>query len=123
MNWIYIVLTSLALVLTQSAQQQFDKFSSGMSSSNASAITSMSGENMLLKVDGSEKSYSKAQATGVLSDFFKKHPVKSFSLSHKNEADKNATAFGEYLSDRKFKVSVQFTKCGSTYKLGRLAIE
>lgn len=123
MNWIYIVLTSLALVLTQSAQQQFDKFNSGMNAGNAAAITSMSGENMLLKIDGNERSYSKAQATGVLSDFFKKHPSKGFQLSLKNETDKSATAFGEYQSDQKFKVSVQFTKTGSAYKLGRLAIE
>lgn len=123
MNWIYIVISSFAMLLAQSAQQQFDKFSSGMSSGNASVVTSLSGDNMLLKIDGSERSYSKTQATSVLSDFFKKHPSKGFTLSHKSETDKNAMAFGEYQSDQRFKVSVQFVRNGNAYKLGRLAIE
>lgn len=123
MNWIYIVFTSIALVFSQSVQQQFDKFSSGMNSGNASAITTLGGEKMLLKIDGTERSYSKSQATGVLSDFFKKNPAKGFKYSHKTESGQNALAFGDYQSGERFKVSVQFVKVGGVYKLERLAIE
>lgn len=123
MNWIYIVITSLAIIVAQSAQQQFEKFSSAMNVGHANAVTALGGDNMLLKIDGSERSYSKAQATSVLGDFFRKHPSRGFSFSHKSETDKNAMALGEYQSEKKYKVSVQFTKNGGGYKLGRLAIE
>jgi len=123
MNWIYIVFTSIALVFSQSVTQQFDKFSSGMTNGNAATITALSGEKMLLKIEGSERSYSRSQASGVLSDFFKKHPAKSFKYSHKTESGQNAIAFGDYQSDERYKVTVQFVKVGSVFKLERLSIE
>ena len=62
-----------------------DGISAAIRSGNPKNISKYFIENIDLKVINQEDVYSKQQAEMILKDFFTKHPVKSYTVSHKSE--------------------------------------
>jgi hypothetical protein len=125
MSFLYAVLTSIVLVFTGQADIPYAGVEKAFSSGNAAEITSMGKDKMMINVLGKEAVYSQSQATMVLKDFFIKKPVVSFKFVFKGkETSEGSYAIGNYESKGEtFRVTVQFKKIGSDYKIESLSIE
>ncbi len=62
-----------------------------INSGDANKLSLHLNDNVELVISGKNNVYSKKQATGILSDFFKKNPVKSFTVTH--QSNKAAASF------------------------------
>ena len=125
MSFLYAVLTSIVLVFTGQADIPYAGVERAFSSGNAAEITSMGKDKMMINVLGKEAVYSQSQATMVLKDFFTKKPVVSFKFVFKGkETSEGSYAIGNYESKGEtFRVTVQFKKISSDYKIESLSIE
>jgi hypothetical protein len=125
MSFLYAVLTSIVLVFTGQADIPYAGVEKAFSSGNATEITSMGKDKMMINVLGKEAVYSQSQATMVLKDFFTKKPVVSFKFVFKGkETSEGSYAIGNYESKGEtFRVTVQFKKIGSDHKIESLSIE
>lgn len=61
-----------------------DDIANAIRSGNSKELSKFFGENVELKLFDLEDIYSKAQAELIIKDFFKKHTVESFFISHKS---------------------------------------
>lgn len=61
-----------------------DDIANAIRSGNSKDLSKFFGENVELKLIDLEEIYSKAQAELIIKDFFTKHPVESFYISHKS---------------------------------------
>lgn len=124
MHFFYIAFTTLLLFFTGS-EVPFSAVEKAFNSANASEITSLGKEKFLVNILGKESVYSQSQATMVLKDFFQKKPVTSFKYTYKGkESGDEVMAVGSYDSKGElFRVTLQFKKTGSEFKIERLSIE
>jgi hypothetical protein len=125
MSFLYAVLTSIVLALTGQTEIPYTGIEKAFSAGNAAEITAMGKDKMMLNVLGKEAVYSQSQATMVLRDFFTKKPVVSFKFVFKGkETPEGSYAIGNYESKTEsFRVTVQFKKITSDYKIESLSIE
>jgi hypothetical protein len=125
MSFLYAVLTSIVLVFTGQTEIPYVSVEKAFAAGNAAEIIAMGKDKMMLNVLGKESVYSKSQATMVLKDFFTKKPVVSFKFVFKGkEIAEGSYAIGNYESKgESFRVTVQFKKFSSDYKIESLSIE
>ena len=125
MSFLYAVLTSIVLAFTGQSEIPYTSVEKAFAAGNASEITSMGKDKIMLNILGKEAVYSQSQATMVLKDFFSKKPVVSFKFIFKGkETAEGSYAIGTYESKgESFRVTVQFKKISSDYKIESLSIE
>ena len=125
MSFLYAVLTSIVLAFTGQSEIPYANIEKAFAAGNASEITSMGKDKIMLNILGKEAVYSQSQATMVLKDFFSKKPVVSFKFIFKGkETAEGSYAIGTYESKgESFRVTVQFKKISSDYKIESLSIE
>ncbi len=92
---------------------------------NPNGIVSYGKDKLLLNILGIEGAYSQSQATLVLKDFFIKKPSDSFKFIFKGkETIEGSFAIGNYTSKTEtFRITIQFKKINSDYKIESLTIE
>ncbi len=125
MGYLYSFLTAVIFSLSLQSSIPYSSIEKAFSSNNASEITALGKEKILLNVLGKEGAYSKSQANLVLKDFFTKKPGTSFKFIFKGkETSDGSFAIGNYESKSEtFRVTINFKKEGSDYKIESLAIE
>lgn len=125
MSFLYAVLTSIVLALTGQTEIPYTVIEKAFSAGNAAEITAMGKDKMILNILGKETVYSQSQATMVLKDFFTKKPVVSFKFVFKGkETTEGSNAIGTYESKgESFRVTIQFKKISTDYKIESLSIE
>jgi len=125
MSFFYAVLTSIVLVFTGQTDIPYSSVEKAFAAGNASEITGMGKDKIMLNVLGKEAVYSQSQATMVLKDFFTKKPVVSFKFVFKGkETTEGSYAIGTYESKSEtFRVTVQFRKISAEYKIESMSIE
>jgi hypothetical protein len=103
----------------------YSSIEKGFTANNASEITALGKEKILLNVLGKEGAYSKSQANLVLKDFFSKKPGNTFKFIFKSkESSDGSFAIGNYESKSEtFRVTIHFKKEGAEFKIESLAIE
>jgi hypothetical protein len=125
MSFLYAVLTSIILAFTSQYEIPYAGLERAIAAENAAEITAMGKHKMILNILGKEAVYSQSQAAMVLKDFFTKKPVVSFKFVFKGkETIEGSYAIGTYESKgESFRVTVQFKKISSDYKIESLSIE
>jgi hypothetical protein len=125
MGYLYSFLTAVIFSLSLQSSIPYSSIEKAFSSNNANEITALGKEKILLNVLGKEGAYSKSQANLVLKDFFTKKPGTSFKFIFKGkETSDGSFAIGNYESKSEtFRVTINFKKEGSDYKIESLAIE
>jgi hypothetical protein len=113
------------LAFTIQSEIPYSNVEKAFASGHASAITAMGKERMMLTILGKESVYSQSQATMVLKDFFTKKPAVAFKFVFKGkETEEGSYAIGNYESkSESFRVTVQFKKMSTDYKIESLTIE
>ena len=125
MAFVYSFLITFLFGLGHPADVPYSDLENAFSTGNASAISAMGKEKMLISIIDKEAAYSQSQATLVLKDFFSKKPATSFKFNFKGKESSDGTfAIGVYASKAEnFRVTIHFKKIGSDFKIERLTIE
>lgn len=92
---------------------------------NSKEISKFFADNVDLKILEHEDTYSKSQAELIIKDFFIKHPVKTFTLSHQSAAKGDSQyAIGSLVtSSGKFRVYYLLKKTGDKHLIQQFRIE
>ena len=123
MNYIFTTVLGLLFSISSILNIPYQTIDEAFSKGDASKIMSLGAAKTLISIQGKEGIYSKSQATQILGNFFKANPPKSFSFSFKGKGGKASTfAVGEYVSNRKFRVSLKFKNINNTYRIESITI-
>ncbi|MDD2981969.1 MAG: DUF4783 domain-containing protein [Crocinitomicaceae bacterium] len=125
MSFAYSFLIAFIFSFVNPADVPYSELETAFSTGNATAISNMGKEKMLISILDKEAAYSQSQATLVLKDFFSKKPATSFKFNFKGkESADGSFAIGIYTSKAEsFRVSIHFKKMGNDFKIERLTIE
>ena len=120
-----VLLLSIIWVYLFQSDIPFSVVDRAFNAKNASEIVAISKDKILVTIEGREGAYSHQQAIMVLKDFFNKHSDAAFRYSFKGKASNDGT-FAIGLFENKtdhFRITIQFKKIGTEYKIERLTIE
>jgi uncharacterized protein DUF4783 len=93
---LFLVLES---TFSQAQEANFDLLTKIIQTGNAKDLARQLSSNVELNINGSEATYSKAQAEAILKDFFSKNAPLAFTLNHKGASKGGLPyAIGEYNS-------------------------
>lgn len=84
---------AIPAIQAQSAEVPTDIISA-LNEGNASDLSGYLNDNVELVIDNKNDVFSKQQATGIVTDFFRKNRVNSFQLLHKGNKDAASFAIG-----------------------------
>ncbi|NDV47132.1 DUF4783 domain-containing protein [Paludibacter sp. 221] len=91
---------------------------------DASTISTYLNTNVELVIDNKNDIFSKQQAESIITDFFRRSPVKKFDLIHKGEKESASFAIGTLrTTNGNFRVYVLTRKNGSKDAIQQLRIE
>jgi hypothetical protein len=102
-----------------------DEVSRKMGSCDAATISGYFDDNVLLNVPGSQSTYSDAQATMILSDFFEKYKVKNVQIDHRGgDIHQSQFAIGKVTTCKgEYRVYVSVKEKGSKCVIKELRFE
>jgi len=125
MNFLYNFLASVFISLAIQSGIQYSSIEKAFNSNNAAEIVSFGKDKILLNVLGKEGAYSRSQAGLILKDFFTKKPSGTFKFILKGKESSEGTfAIGNYeCKSEVFRVTMQFKKESSEFKMESLTIE
>ena len=125
MSFFYLVFNSIFLAFTIHTEIPFSNVEKAFASADATGITAIGKERMMLNILGKEAVYSQSQATMILNDFFSRKPVSGFKFIYKGKENADGSyAIGVYESkNENFRVTVQFKKINNDYKIESLSIQ
>ncbi len=122
---VFILLSFLLNMSVHSVFAQdeiFSKLRLAIKSGDANAISTYLDDNLDLKIENQEGTYSGTQAEFVLKDYFRKYPPLDFKYLHKGESPGGAKyAIGSYLyNGGTYRVYMKLKKVGSRYRIDTL---
>ena len=125
MGYIYTFLLSILINFNTTNDIPYTNLEEAFSGNNPNEIVSLGKDKILLNILGNEGAYSQSQASLVLKDFFTKKPGNTFKFTFKGkETNEGTFAIGTYTSKlENFRVTIQFKKITSEFKIESLTIE
>ncbi len=125
MGYLYTFLISILITFNTTNDIPYTNIEEAFLGNNPNGIVSYGKDKLLLNILGIEGAYSQSQATLVLKDFFIKKPGDSFKFIFKGkETIEGSFAIGNYISKTEtFRITIQFKKINSDYKIESLTIE
>ncbi|MCF6361516.1 MAG: DUF4783 domain-containing protein [Cyclobacteriaceae bacterium] len=90
---------------------------------NANELSKFLNDKVDLNINGKEGSYSHSQAEGVLKNYFKENPPKSFQINHEGSSENGLIyAIGEYVTiDSNFRVWIRLKKVNDQFKIHEMS--
>lgn len=90
---------------------------------NANELSKFLNAKVDLNIDGKEGTYSHSQAEGVLKNYFKENPPKSFKINHEGESENGLVyAIGEYQTvDSSFRVWIRLKKVNEKFRIHEMS--
>jgi hypothetical protein len=122
-------LTSVLFLLLSvgfvSAQQEVSsEITNALSKGDATTLSSYFNDNVELVIGNVNDVFSKQQATGIITDFFRKNKVSSFQVLHKGTKDASAFSIGTLKAgNNSYRVYVLVRKSASRQLIQQLRIE
>ncbi|HRY97524.1 MAG TPA: DUF4783 domain-containing protein [Bacteroidales bacterium] len=109
----------------QDGKAASDKVALALGRADATALGPLLAERLDLELPGKEGIYSRTQASIILRDFFREHPVSGFSLRHSGNSGEGATyAIGSYATPaRSFRVYYLMKRSGGAFLVHQLRFE
>lgn len=114
---VFCVLMVCAGFVAQAQLEIFNPMKEAIKANEATALVKTFAQSVDLNLEGNISTYSKAQSEFVLKDFFKKHPVKDFSIVHTGSSKGGLQfAIGRYLSGSdNYNVLIRVRQVGDEY--------
>lgn len=114
---VFFVLMVCAGSVARAQLEIFNPMKDAIKANEATALVKTFAQSVDLNLEGNISTYSKAQSEFVLKDFFKKHPVKDFSIVHTGSSKGGLQfAIGRYLSGSdNYNVLIRVRQVGDEY--------
>ncbi len=131
MNFLKIISVLITFILFQNGfSQQQEQAISGITdaikNTSSKKLATFFESTIDLEVNDTDGSFSKKQAEVIVSDFFEKNPVQSFTVKHKGSSnDGSKYIIGSYISKSKieFRVYVLLKKSDAGLMINQLQFE
>lgn len=90
---------------------------------NAHELSQFLNDKVDLNIDGDAGTYSHSQAEGVLKNFFKQNPPKSFQINHEGNSQNGLVyAIGEYVTEESsFRVWIRLKKINDQFMVHEMS--
>mgnify|MGYP002713028572 CR=1 FL=1 len=90
---------------------------------NAHELSQFLNDKVDLNIDGDAGTYSHSQAEGVLKNFFKQNPPKSFQINHEGNSQNGLVyAIGEYVTEENsFRVWIRLKKINDQFMVHEMS--
>jgi len=125
-NTLYLVLVSLFILSTFNVSAQnltVEQVKLVLEVGNANELSKFLNDKVVLDFDGKEGTYSHSQAEGVLKNYFKENPPKSFQVNHEGTSENGLIyAIGEYRTiDSSFRVLIRLKIVNEKFKIHEMS--
>lgn len=118
-----LMILSVSFVSAQSSEIT-SEIISALNNGDAAKLSSYLNTNVELVIGAKNDVFSKQQATGIITDFFKANKVSSFQLLHKGNKEAASFAIGEIKTNTgSFRVYLLTRKSGQQTVIQQLRIE
>jgi len=118
-----MMILSITFIAAQSSEITSDIITS-LNNGDAAKLSSYLNTNVELVIGVKNDVFSKQQATGIITDFFKTNKVSSFQLLHKGNKEAASFAIGEMKTNTgNFRVYLLTRKSGQQTVIQQLRIE
>lgn len=116
------VFLSMSVHTVFAQDEVFSKCRLAIKAGDANSISTYLDDNLDLKIENQEGTYSGRQAEFVLRDYFRKYPPQDFKYLHKGESPGGAKyAIGSYIySGGTYRVYMKLKKAGAGYRIDTL---
>lgn len=119
----FLMLCALPHVVAQSSEVS-SEIISALDKGDAAKLSAYLNANVELVVGNKNDVFSKQQATGIITDFFRTNKVSSFQLLHKGNKEATSFAIGEIKTNTgNYRVYVLTRKSGNQTVIQQLRIE
>ncbi len=119
----FLMLCALPNVVAQSSEVS-SEIISALDKGDAAKLSAYLNANVELVVGNKNDVFSKQQATGIITDFFRTNKVSSFQLLHKGNKEATSFAIGEIKTNTgNYRVYVLTRKSGNQTVIQQLRIE
>ena len=119
----FLMLCALPHVVAQSSEVS-SEIISALDKGDAGKLSAYLNTNVELVVGNKNDVFSKQQATGIITDFFRTNKVSSFQLLHKGNKEATSFAIGEIKTNTgNYRVYVLTRKSGNQTVIQQLRIE
>ena len=119
----FLMLCALPHVVAQSSEVS-SEIISALDKGDAAKLSAYLNANVELVVGNKNDVFSKQQATGIITDFFRTNKVSSFQLLHKGNKEATSFAIGEIKTNTgNYRVYVLTRKSGNQTVIQKLRIE
>lgn len=123
---IFVLLVACLLlpVFTVSAQNKtIEQVKLVLEVGNANELSGFLNDKVDLNINGKEGTYSHSQAEGVLKNYFKENPPKSFQINHEGASENGLIyAIGEYKSaENSFRVWIRLKKVNDQFRIHEMS--
>ena len=119
----FLMLCALPHVVAQSSEVS-SEIISALDKGDAAKLSAYLNANVELVVGNKNDVFSKQQATGIITDFFRTNKVSSFQLLHKGNKEATSFAIGEIKTNTgNYRVFVLTRKSGNQTVIQQLRIE
>jgi ketosteroid isomerase-like protein len=88
------ILLMCSVFVVQAQPNVSDKILNALTNGDVAALSECFNDNVELVVGSTSDVFSKQQATGIVTDFFRKNKVQTFEILHKGNKDSSAFAIG-----------------------------
>ena len=119
----FLIVCALPNVVAQSSEVS-SEIISALDKGDAAKLSAYLNANVELVVGNKNDVFSKQQATGIITDFFRTNKVSSFQLLHKGNKEATSFAIGEIKTNTgNYRVYVLTRKSGNQTVIQQLRIE
>ena len=96
-KWLAVLLFSLIFSSIHAQNKDFDQIGDALEAGSSKEMAKYLNQSIDLNIDGTEATYSKAQAEGILKSFFTDFPATGFEINHKGASKSGLPyAIGQY---------------------------
>ncbi len=118
-----VCLTMFSALLVSAQNETVGQVRLALEIGSANELSKFLNDKVELKIDGNEGHYSHSQAEGVLKNYFKENPPKSFQINHEGTSENGLIyAIGEYRTiDSSFRVLIRLKKINDQFKIHEMS--
>ena len=125
-NPVYVLLVAwflLSVFNARAQNQTIQQVKLVLEVGNANELSKFLNDKVDLNINGKEGTYSHSQAEGVLKNYFKENPPKSFQINHEGASENGLIyAIGDYQSaDSSFRVWIRLKKVNDQFRIHEMS--
>ena len=123
-SFLVFFILSGALCCYSNTSEVPNEIISALNKGDVNTLTSFLNDNVEMSIENKNDIYSKQQAKGIISDFFRKNKIEEFSLLHKGEKGKACFIIGTLTTEKgAYRIYILTRKNGNKDAIQQFRIE